>query len=77
MDHFHAGDDTMKKAMQFAASPEANQLKALLQQENAQGLRYAMEQAAAGNLGGAKAAIEQYLTTDDGKALLEQLRKNP
>lgn len=70
-------DASMREAMRFAASPEANPLKALLNQPSAQGLRAAMEQAAGGDLAAAKATIEAFLTTEDGKALLEQLRKNP
>lgn len=77
MDEFRSQEDALAEAKRFAASPEANPFKALLQQPNAQGLRAAMEQAAGGDLQGAKATIEAYLTTPEGKQLLDQLRKNP
>lgn len=74
---FRPSDESMQEAMRFATSQEAGQLKALLSQPNAQGLRAAMEQAAGGDLAAAKATIESFLTTEDGKALLAELRKHP
>ncbi len=67
----------MEEAKRIANSPEAAQLRALLQQQNAQGLRRAMEQAAQGDLSGARSTINAFLATPEAKALLEQLRKNP
>lgn len=77
MDELKANQEAVEKAMRFAASPEAQQLKTLLQQKNAKGLKKAMEQAAQGDMVGAKATIEVFLATEDGKELLAQLRKNP
>ena len=69
--------EASKEAKRIANSPEAAQLKALLRQQNAQGLRRAMEQAAQGDLSGARDTINAFLATPDAKELLEQLRKNP
>lgn len=69
--------EAIKEAKRIANSPEAAQLKALLRQQNAQGLRRAMEQAAQGDLSGARDTINAFLATPDAKELLEQLRKNP
>lgn len=69
--------EQMQKAQRIASSPEAAQLKALLQQSNAQGLRQAMEQAAKGDYAGARETINAFLSTPDAKELLDQLRKNP
>lgn len=77
MNQIHPSDESMREAMRYAASPEGEQLKTLLRKPNAQGLRAAMEQAAGGDLAGAKATIEAFLATEDGKALLSELRKNP
>ena len=48
MDDSRPSQDELQRAMRFASSPEAQQLKNLLQQSNAQGLKTAMEQAARG-----------------------------
>lgn len=69
--------DSVQEAMRIASSPEAAQLKALLQQSNAQGLRQAMEQAALGDYAAAKNTINAFLATPEAKELLDQLRKNP
>ena len=45
--------------------------------QNAKGLRRAMEQAAQGDLSGARNTINAFLATPEAKELLEQLRKNP
>lgn len=77
MDELKANQEAVENAMRFAASPEAQQLKTLLQQKNAKDLKKAMEQAAQGDMVSAKAAIEAFLATEEAKELLAQLRKNP
>lgn len=77
MDDSITNPEQLQEALRIAASPEAAQLKALLQQSNAQGLRQAMEQAAQGNYAGARETINTFLSTPEAKELLEQLRKNP
>ena len=77
MDDPITNSEQMQKAQRIASSPEAAQLKALLQQSNAQGLRQAMEQAAKGDYAGARETINAFLATPDARELLEQLRKNP
>ena len=76
MDHI-TNSDALSEAMLLAQSPVGNQLAALLQQSNAQGLRRAMEQAADGRLDEAKDTINDFLATREGQTLLEQLRSNP
>ncbi len=77
MDNPIINPEQMQKAQRIGSSPEAAQLKALLQQSNAQGLRQAMEQAAKGDYAGARETINAFLATKDAKELLDQLRKNP
>ena len=77
MDDSRPSQDELQRAMRFASSPEAQQLKNLLPQSNAQGLKTAMEQAAKGDLSAAKASIERYLATNEAQELLKQLRNNP
>lgn len=77
MDELKANQEAVENAMRFAASPEAQQLKTLLQQKNAKDLKKAMEQAAQGDMVGAKTTIEAFLATEEAKELLAQLRKNP
>ena len=69
--------DSFSEAMRLAQSPAGKQLATLLMQSNAQGLRSAMEQAAAGNFDEARNTINAFLGTKEGHALLEQLRNNP
>lgn len=69
--------DQLPDAMHLAQSPAAKQLAELLKQSNAQGLRGAMEQAAAGNFDAARETINSFLATPEAQKLLEQLRNNP
>ena len=58
--------EAIAEAKRIANAPEAAQLKALLQQQNAKG-----------DLSGARNTINAFLATPEAKELLEQLRKNP
>lgn len=69
--------ENLEKAKLLADTPAGQQLRALLQQSNAQGLRHAMEQASKGNYSEAKQTIEAFLATPEAAELLRQLRKNP
>lgn len=69
--------DQLSEAMRLAQSPAGKQLAELLQQSNAQGLRGAMEQAAAGDFDAARETINSFLATPEAQKLLEQLRNNP
>ena len=77
MEDLISNPEAIAEAKRIANAPEAAQLKALLQQQNAKGLRRAMEQAAQGDLSGARNTINAFLATPEAKELLEQLRKNP
>lgn len=69
--------EKLEQARLLADTPAGRQLKALLQQNNAQGLRQAMDQAAKGDYASAKRTIEAFLTTPEATALLRQLRNEP
>lgn len=69
--------EKLEQARLLADTPAGRQLKALLQQNNAQGLRQAMDQAAKGDYASAKQTIEAFLTTPEAAALLQQLRNEP
>ena len=69
--------EKLEQARLFADTPAGQQLKALLRQSNAQGLRKAMDQAAQGDLDAARKSIETFLSTPEAAELLGQLRKNP
>lgn len=69
--------EKLEQARLFADSPAGQQLKALLRQSNAHGLRQAMDQAAQGNMDAARKSIEAFLSTPEAAELLGQLRKNP
>lgn len=69
--------EKIRQAQLLAGTEAGKQLKALLQQSNAQGLKRAMDQAAQGNLTEAKKAIADFLTTPEAAALLAQLRQSP
>lgn len=77
MDDSEFTPEKIKQAQLLANTDAGKQLKALLEQSNAQGLKQAMEQAAAGDLAGAKRTIDAFLNTPEAAALLAQLRKNP
>lgn len=69
--------EKLEQARLLADTSAGQQLKELLQRENAQALRQAMEQASQGNYAAAKKTIEGFLGTPEAAELLRQLRKNP
>ena len=69
--------EKLEQARLLADTPMGQQLKALLRQSNAQGLRQAMDQAAQGDLDAARKSIEAFMTTPEAAELMGQLRKNP
>lgn len=69
--------EKLEKARLFADTPMGQQLKTLLQQSDAQGLRRAMDQAARGDLDAARKSIESFMSTPEAAELLDRLRKNP
>lgn len=69
--------ETIRQAQLLADTDAGKRLKALLSQENAQGLKKAMEQASQGNMAAAKRTIEAFLETPEAEQLLAQLREKP
>ena len=69
--------ETIRQAQLLADTDAGKRLKALLSQENAQGLKQAMEQASQGNMAAAKRTIEAFLETPEAAQLLAQLREKP
>ena len=68
--------EKLEQAKLLADTAAGRQLKELLQQTNAKGLRQAMEQVAQGDYASAKGTIEAFLETPEAAALLRQLRDN-
>ena len=66
--------EKLEQAKLLADTAAGQQLKELLQQTNAKGLRQAMEQAAQGDYAAAKGTIEAFLATPEAAELLRQLR---
>lgn len=65
----------LSEVMRMAQSPAGQQLLALLQKNNADELRSAMEKASTGDYSQARKTINAFLSTPEAKALLEQLRR--
>ena len=64
---------SLQQAMQFAATPQGQQLMELLRKNGGENLQKAMEKAAAGDLTQAKQALSTLLQNEETKKLLEQL----
>ena len=69
-------DYSAEKAMAFLATPAGRQLADLLQNTRDPGLKAAAAQASAGNMDGAKAAVESLLRDPKIRALLNQFGGN-
>lgn len=69
-------DFSMEKAKEYLASPAGKQLAALLQNTRDPGLAAAAAQASAGNMEGAKAAVESLLKDPKICSLLNQFGGN-
>ena len=67
------GDFNMRRAVELAASPAGRQLLALLQAQAGPELRQAMDRAAAGDYGAAKAALSTLMEQPEVRRLLKQL----
>ena len=72
MEHKSA-DFSMENAARLANSEAGKQLLALLQQADPATLQAAMNQAAAGNMQGAKAALTPLMASEQIQKLLRQL----
>lgn len=69
-------DFSIQEALRLAHSDTGQQLLALLQKQNGDSLRHAMDQAAAGNYDQVKQTMNALLASPEAQALLEQLRRN-
>lgn len=66
-------DQSIREAMRLAKTPAGQQLLNMLQQNNSEDLRRAMEKAAAGDLSQAKEAVSAMLKDPQVQQLLEQM----
>ena len=64
----------IQKAMQLAQTDAAKQLFAMLKANNSDQLNDAMNQAAAGDMTGARNALQQLLSSEQAQQLLRQLQ---
>lgn len=67
------GDFDMRRAMELAGSPAGRQLLAILQAQAGPELQQAMDQAAAGDYGSAKASLAALMELPEVRRLLKQL----
>ena len=65
---------SMQDAMRLAKSDSAQQLLALLQQQNGDALQQAMAQASSGNYDQAKQIMSQMLSNPEAAALFEKMK---
>lgn len=64
-----------QELLKLAQSPAGQQFLAALKQKQGQNLNAAMAKAALGDYSQAKQVINDFLTTPEAKALLDQLRR--
>lgn len=69
-------DFSIQEAMRLARSDTGQQLLTLLQTQNGDSLRRAMDQAAAGDYEQVKQTMSTLLASPEARALLEQLGRN-
>ena len=65
---------SMQEALRLAKTPAGQQLLALLQQQDSEKLRLAMNQATSGNMESAQQSLSELLSSPEIKALLRQLQ---
>lgn len=65
--------DLMRQAMQFAQTPEGQQLMAMLQKNGGAELQEAIDKAAAGDYTKAKHSLSSLLSTPEAQAIIKQL----
>ena len=66
-------EQAIREAMRLAKTPAGQQLMNMLQQNNSEELRHAMEKAAAGDMVQAKQAVSAMLKDPQVQKLLEQM----
>lgn len=69
----NSNQNLMQEALRLAATPQGQQLLALLQQKGGEGLRGAMDQASEGNYDAAKKELSKLLKDPKMKQLLDSL----
>ncbi len=68
-------DFSVQEVMRLAESPAGQQLLALLQQQHAQTLQQAASQASQGDYTNASQTLQQLLTSEEVKRLMQQFRR--
>ena len=74
MDHLPDTPMDMSQIMRMAQSPAGKKLIALLKSSDSDEMQQAMKRAADGDYSQAKKAIDNFLSTPEAGALVEQLR---
>ena len=69
----NSNQNLIREAMRLAGTPAGQQLLALLQKNGGDGLKSAMDQAAAGDYEQAKQSLSALLSDPEAKKLLQQL----
>ena len=68
-------DFNLQEALRLAKSPAGQQLLAMLKQSQSPQVKQAGEQARKGDYAAAMNTVQQLLSTEEGQALLKQLRR--
>jgi len=71
----HSPDFSIEQAKKLANSPTGQQLLKMLQQADEAKLQKVMQQVSSGDLEGAKAAVSQLLSSEQGQKLLQKLEE--
>ena len=71
----HSPDFSIEQARKLANSPTGQQLLKMLQQADEAKLQKVMQQVSSGDLEGAKAAVSQLLSSEQGQKLLQKLEE--
>ena len=68
-------DFNLQEALRLAKSPAGQQLLAMLKQSDSEKVKQAGSQARSGDYSAAMATIRELLSSEEGQALLKQLRR--
>lgn len=71
----HSPDFSIEQARKLANSPTGQQLLKMLQQADEAKLQKVMQQVSSGDLEGAKAAVSQLFSSEQGQKLLQKLEE--
>lgn len=65
---------SMEDALKIASTPQGQAILSQLKQKHSQDLEFAIQQAQAGNYEQVKQTLSAFLSTDEGKKLMSQIR---